>query len=268
MSIAEQLTDPVVLEGLTQVAAAMVLAFLVLGVVSLRGLDLEATWGVALGRGFVQVLAMGAVVGLLFSVPLALSGVVLLGMMAGGAWIAHSRAGGMAKALRVTTVGIVLGSGVVIVTMTAAGAIEPTVRNLIPVGSMIIANGMKASALALDRFAREVETNRAEIEAVLALGVAPSTAIARHAENGVRASLIPTIDSLRSLGWVWIPGLMAGMILSGENPVYAAQYQFVVMAMIFAAAGLSSLTCSLLLGQYAFTDAKQLRRFGDTVTDG
>jgi putative ABC transport system permease protein len=83
----------------------------------------------------------------------------------------------------------------------------------------------------------------------------------------VRASLIPTIDSLKSLGWGWIPGLMAGMILSGTNPIYAAQYQFVVMAMIFAAAGLSSLTCSLLLGQYAFTDAKQLRRLGDSAAD-
>lgn len=75
-----------------------------------------------------------------------------------------------------------------------------------------------------------------------------------------------SVDSLRSLGWVWIPGLMAGIIMSGENPIYAAEYQFVVMAMIFAAAGLSSLVCSLLVEQYAFTDAQQLKRFDGDAT--
>ena len=33
-----------------------------------------------------------------------------------------------------------------------------------------------------------------------------------------------------------IPGLMAGMVLAGSDPVYAAIYQFVVLAMLFAGA--------------------------------
>jgi hypothetical protein len=36
-------------------------------------------------------------------------------------------------------------------------------------------------------------------------------------------------SDLRSLGIVWIPGLVAGMLLSGSRPVYAAIYQFVVL---------------------------------------
>jgi putative ABC transport system permease protein len=58
--------------------------------------------------------------------------------------------------------------------------------------------------------------------------------------------------------------MMAGMILGGANPVYAAEYQFVIMGMIFAAGGLTSMTTSLLVGRYAFTDAAQLRRFEET----
>ncbi|WP_459193211.1 ABC transporter permease [Halosimplex sp. J119] len=259
--IVDQFRDPAVVQGLWQVAAAAVLAAVVIGVVALRGLALQREWGIAIGRGFVQILLMGTVVGLLFSLPFALSGVVLLGMMLGGAWIARSRAEEMPGAFRIATVGIVLGAGSVIVTMTAAGAIDRTVRDLIPVDSMIIANGMKPSSLALDRFSGEVETHRDEIEATLALGVSPSKAVSRYVERSVRAALIPTVDSLRSLGWVWIPGLMAGMIMSGENPVYAAEYQFVVMAMIFGAAGLSSLVCSLVVERYAFTDAQQLKQF-------
>jgi len=72
------------------------------------------------------------------------------------------------------------------------------------------------------------------------------------------ASLIPAIDSLRSLGIVWIPGLMAGMLLSKANPVYAAIYQFVVLAMIFAASGLTSLVSTLLIRGRIFSPAEQL----------
>jgi putative ABC transport system permease protein len=68
------------------------------------------------------------------------------------------------------------------------------------------------------------------------------------------------VDSLKSLGWVWIPGIMAGMILAGENPVYASLYQFVIMAMIFASGGLTSMLSTLLLRRSVMTDAEQLRR--------
>ncbi|MFW5918928.1 MAG: ABC transporter permease [Halanaeroarchaeum sp.] len=182
-------------------------------------------------------------------------------MIGGGAWIAHDRAGEFPAAFRVAGVSLLLGAGTVIVTMTATGVIEPTVRNLLPVGSMIVANAMKTASLAFERFVGELENNREEIEAVLALGVPPTKAVDRYVERGVQASLIPVVDSLKSLGWVWIPGLMSGMVLAGENPIYAAEYQFVIMAMIFAAGGLTSLTSSFLIPEYAFTEAEQLRSF-------
>ena len=73
-----------------------------------------------------------------------------------------------------------------------------------------------------------------------------------------QASLIPKIDSLRSLGIVWIPGVMAGMVLSGSDPVYAAIFQFVVVAMIFASSGLTSIVSTLLIRTHAFSPADQL----------
>lgn len=82
------------------------------------------------------------------------------------------------------------------------------------------------------------------------------------------SSLIPAIDSLRSLGIVWIPGLMAGMLLSGSRPIYAAIYQFVVLAMIFAASGLTSLISTLLIRTQAFTSAEQLSLRPDVARTG
>jgi putative ABC transport system permease protein len=112
-----------------------------------------------------------------------------------------------------------------------------------------------------------VRANREEIEAGLALGAPPSAVITQHIQTGVRAALIPTIDSLKSLGWVWIPGIMTGMILSGENPLYAALYQFAIMSMIFAAGGLTSMTSSILVGEQLFTDADQLKEIETSDSD-
>ncbi|WP_435180289.1 ABC transporter permease [Halorussus sp. AFM4] len=261
MSLLDQLRDPVVLKGLAQVGVASALAAVVLGVSYVRNLDLESELGRAFVRGFVQVVAMGAFIGVLFSVPFVWTGGVVLAMIAIAAWISKDRGEGVPGVLRVSFVSILFGAGVVIVAMLAAGAIDPTVRNLVPVGGMIIANAMKTNSLALDRFKGEIRSNREEIEAVLALGVPPGKVVSDYTTTSVRASLIPMVDSLKSLGLVYIPGMMSGMILAGANPIYAAEYQFVIMAMLFAAGGLTSMTSTLLVGEYAFTEAEQLKPF-------
>ena len=255
--------DPVVLEGLAQVGAATVLAALVVLLSWRRGLELESELSVAFVRGFVQVVAVGLVIGVLLTVPVAWSTLILLGMVGGATWISRQRGEGLPGVTQVSFLAITVGAGLVIVPMTGAGAIEPTVRSLVPVGSLVIANAMKINSLALDRLKDELQDKRDEIEVGLALGGPPRAVLARHLRTSVQASLIPVVDSLKSLGWVWIPGVMAGMILGGENPVYAALYQFVIMAMIFAAGGLTSMLTSLLMGRRVITEAEQLRRVGD-----
>jgi putative ABC transport system permease protein len=254
------LRDPVVWTGLAQVGAATVLAGLVVLLSRQRGLRLETELSVAFARGLVQIVAVGLVIGLLLAVPVAWSALILLGMVGGATWISRQRGEGLPGVTQVSFLSITAGAGLVIVTMTAAGAIETTVRSLVPVGSLVIANAMKINGLALNRMKDELRDKCAEIEVGLSLGGPPQAVLARHLRTSVQASLIPVVDSLKSLGWVWIPGVMAGMILGGANPVYAALYQFVIMAMIFAAGGLTSMLTSLLMGRRVITEAEQLRR--------
>jgi putative ABC transport system permease protein len=258
--ILAHLKEPVVLTGFAQVGAAAVLAGLVVLLSRQRGLKLETELSVAFLRGFLQIVAVGVVIGVLLTVPVWWSGLILLGMMGGATWISRQRGEGLPGVTTVSFVAIAVGAGLVIVTMTWARAIEPTVRSLVPVGSLVIANAMKINGLALNRLKDELRDKRAEIEVGLSLGGPPGAVLARHLRTSVQASLIPVIDSLKSLGWVWIPGIMAGMILGGENPIYAALYQFVIMAMIFAAGGLTSMITSLLMGRRVITEAEQLRR--------
>ncbi|PSQ80885.1 MAG: ABC transporter permease [Bacteroidetes bacterium QS_1_63_11] len=256
------LRDPVVWTGLAQVGAATVPAILVVLLSRQRGLRLESELSVAFVRGFVQIVAVGLVIGVLLAVPVAWSALILLGMVGGATWISRQRGEGLPGVTQVSFLAITVGAGLVIATMTWAGAIEPTVRNLVPVGSLVIANAMKINGLALNRLKDELRDKRDEIEVGLALGGPPEAVLARHLRTSVQASLIPVVDSLKSLGWVWIPGVMAGMILGGANPVYAALYQFVIMAMIFAAGGLTSMLTSFLMSRRVVTEAEQLRRIG------
>jgi putative ABC transport system permease protein len=63
---------------------------------------------------------------------------------------------------------------------------------------------------------------------------------------------------LKSLGLVWIPGVMAGMVVSGASPVYAGIYQFIIVAMILAASGITGLAVTLLMRKRTFSPADQL----------
>ena len=192
------------------------------------------------------------------TVPLAWSTLVLLGMIGGATWISKQRGQGLPNVTLISLLSIGVGAGLTIVVMTWAGAIDATVRSLVPVGSMVIANAMKINGLALDRFKQEIRASRNVIEMGLALGGPPQRVLAPHVRDSVRSALIPVVDALKSLGWVWIPGIMAGMILAGDNPIYAALYQFVIMAMIFAAGGLTSMIGSMLMARAVITDAEQL----------
>jgi putative ABC transport system permease protein len=123
---------------------------------------------------------------------------------------------------------------------------------------MLIANAMNTNGLALNRFRSEVLAHVGEIETALALGADGRSSVAPYVQRSFEASLIPAIDSLRSLGIVWIPGLMAGMLLSGARPAYAAIYQFVVLAMIFASSGLTSLLSTLFMRTHVMSSTDQL----------
>ncbi len=244
--------------GLAQAAVAALAAMVVVSLARRRGIRLEAETLIAMVRGIVQIIAVGSVLLLLLRGPRWTSGFLLAGMMVAAGATSARRAKGMPGAFPVSTWAIAFGAGSVIALMTWLGVIDTAITTLVPVGSMLIANAMNTNGLALNRFRSDVLAHVGEIETALALGAAANSSVAPYVQASFEASLIPAIDSLRSLGIVWIPGLMAGMLLSGARPVYAAIYQFVVLAMIFAASGLTSLVSTLLIRDRIFTRQEQL----------
>jgi putative ABC transport system permease protein len=52
--------------------------------------------------------------------------------------------------------------------------------------------------------------------------------------------------------------MMAGIVLSGQSPLYGALYQFVVLTTILSATGLSCYTASYLITRRIFSAYDQL----------
>jgi len=127
---------------------------------------------------------------------------------------------------------------------------------LVPLGSMIIANSMNTCSQVLERYASDLKLNTGRLEAALALGASSPEAALPYAKNSTHAALIPSLNSLRSLGIVWIPGFAAGMLLTGSDPVYTAIYQFIVIAMIYAAGGVTALLAASGYERAAFEDER------------
>ncbi len=244
--------------GLAQAGVAALAALVVVLLARKRHVHLEGETVIALVRGLVQIIAVGFLLSVLLKGPRWTSVILFAAMITAAGATSARRAKGMPGAFRISTYSIACGAGSVIALMTWLGVIDTAITALIPVGSMLIANAMNTNGLALNRFRSDVLAHVGEIESALALGADPPQSVSPYVQATFEASLIPAIDSLRSLGIVWIPGLMAGMLLSGASPLYSAIYQFVVLSMIFAASGLTSLISTVLMRAQVFSEHEQL----------
>lgn len=243
---------------LLQAGGAALLCLAVMGICRKAAVRVGRETAVSLLRGFLQIALVGVLLVLVLHRGFAVGVLLLLAMAAAAAVTASRRAGGIPGAMRICFVAVAAGSGITIAAMAFLGAVTAELATLVPVGSMVIASAMNSASQAAERFRAEVAAQAGLVEAALALGASPAAAVSAQTRNAVYASLIPRLDSLKSLGIVWIPGMMAGMIVSGANPVFAGIYQFIVMAMIYAASGITALFTAVLLRTRVFTPAEQL----------
>jgi UDP-glucose/iron transport system permease protein len=250
--------DRNVVLGLAQAAAAIALCLVVVVLCRRFQVHVERETVISLVRGLAQMVAVGVVLALLLHGDLLIAVLILLAMTFAAAVTASRRAPEIKNPLLVSFYAIAAGSSVVIAVLLATRTLTTDLVVLVPVGSMIIANAMNACAQAMERFKADVTAHVGLIETGLALGADPAATVAPYVQTAVYASLLPRLDMLKSLGFVWIPGVMAGMLVSGASPVYAGIFQFIVVAMILAASGIAGLVATLLMRARAFSSAAQL----------
>ena len=252
--------DP--LGGMWILLMSLVLLAIAAALSRVRGLGIERDLAVASVRGGVQVMVMGLVLFMVFQLRDALLWVVVMAFIATmvtvGTYTSSRRARDLPQPARAAFWGIVTGTTVTLGTMLSLQVLPTRPEFVIPIAGMIVGNSMNTTSLALNRLLSEVRGYRARIEARMLLGADPASALKPHLRSAVRSSLIPTVDSLKTLGIVFIPGGMTGMLMGGVDPIWAAQYQLVIFFMILCSNTVSTALATALALRQLTTDGSAL----------
>ena len=242
------------------VAASVLLVLLAYVVVLREGLGLGREVVVSSVRAAVQLLAVGALLLLLFEhtgLPGALAWVAAMVVLAGR--VAGGRAKGLPGATRVATIGIAAGVAATVGLLLAARVIETSGRVVVPVGGMVVTGAMQGASLTLQRIRDEAAAGRRVVEARLALGLSGADAFAPHLRTSLRTALIPAVDGTKVVGLISLPGATVGLLLAGVEPLTAIRYQVVVMYMLLGAAAVAAVVAGRLSLRGLFDDAHRLR---------
>lgn len=242
---------------MTEVAISLLLVALALAISYRYGFRLERELLVATVRAIVQLAIVAALIHLVLS-QLGWSAALLLVMLGVAALTAARRIKGIPGASSLTVVAIGGGAAVALVVLFGLGAFPLEPRFVIPLGGMVIGNSMNAVSVAGIRLRDEVSDKSLDIEARLALGVTGVDALRPYVRRSAVTALIPTLDSTKNVGLVFLPGAFVGMILGGAAPREAAEIQLVVLFMLLGAVSVAGLLATVLAGRRFMTQDERL----------
>jgi putative ABC transport system permease protein len=222
-------------------------------------LGLEKDTVIATIRSIIQLLAVGYILKFVFEAG---SFIYIFLMVALMILVAALNARKNGKGIKGITWKIVITLVVVeIVTqgvLLGFGIVPTTAQYIIPISGMLIGNTMVLSILFLNRFTAEITSHQNEIELILSLGGTPKQAIHRQLINAIKASMIPTIESQKTIGLVQLPGMMSGQIIGGADPIQAVQFQLIIIFALLTTATLSSIMIGFLSYPVLFNDRLQM----------
>ena len=205
-------------------------------------------------RALVQLCAMGFIIGYVIrSNSVWMVFALMAVMLVAAVQIVMSRARGIPKGLA----GPIFLSLAITMLLMLALVTELIVRPhpwyapqlVVPLTGMLLGNTVTALAVGLSRF----------YDMMLALGATPWESARPSIVSSIRLGLLPTTASLASSGIVTIPGMMAGQVIAGGDPLNAAKYQFVVLDAIAALTLLADGLIMVMIYRTCFTADDQSR---------
>ncbi|CAM3945184.1 ABC transporter permease [Alicyclobacillus pomorum] len=248
---------------MTLLSLSFTLAFVAFAIVlSIRKrLGLEKDLVVASVRATVQLLVIGYVLKLVFSFNSPwFTFLMVAAMVAVAAYNAGKRAKLWKTVFWKVFVAIGLTETVTMAYLLVLHVLPVKPQYVIPVSGMIVGNAMVISSLFLNRLYGEVSNRKQEILLLLSLGGTPRQSIRQVLKDAVKASLIPTVDTMKTTGLVQLPGMMTGQIIAGADPIQAVRYQLLILFALLAAGAITSITLGGLVYPTLFNQHQQLKR--------
>ncbi len=120
-----------------------------------------------------------------------------------------------------------------------AGIMENVPRVFIPLTGILLGNMTKYIGSVYAFIHREIMEKREILEALLIDGATRSDILKFLFKEIAFLILLPSVEGMKVLGIIHIPGAMTGMLLGGASPVDAALYQIYIVFSLFAASALA-----------------------------
>ncbi len=205
-------------------------------------LDLERDILIATIRAFFQLMAVGLAIHLIFEIDDIRMVIIMIGVMVAIAgYTSGRRVTYVPNSMAYALLAIFLSTSITLGIMLVFEIIELSPRYVIPISGMVIGNSMTVASLSMERLYSEIRSNWSIIEGAISLGASNKQASMVYLKNSIRVAMIPSIDTTKTVGLVFIPGGMAGMILGGAAPIDAVKLQIIIMYMLIAAAMITSM---------------------------
>ncbi|MEZ5372283.1 MAG: iron export ABC transporter permease subunit FetB [Microthrixaceae bacterium] len=222
------------------------------------GVERAVLW--AATRAALQLAAIGAALTLVVSpdAPLVWSWVWVLAMVFFAAVTVRRRSpevpaafvmGLLAfSATTLTSLAVLFGFGIF--------AVSP--RTVVPLAGMVVGNSLSSVVLAARRTIGELRDHRDEVESRLALGLTARAAAQPQLRAAIRDALVPQVETTKSVGLVFLPGAMVGLILAGVEPADAVRVQLAVMYLILGSVAVTTTVMVLGVSTRLFTPDQRL----------
>ena len=247
------------LAWLPRIIGSLVLVVLAMGISRWQKIGLEKDMLVAVVRAFIQLIAIGYALNLIFAAEGPFWILLVVGVMiAIAGYTAGQRGQGVPRSKRVAIVSVSIGAVLTLGVLVGLQVFPFEPRFIIPIAGMIVGNSMVVTGLVMSRLRDDVKLQRPQIEAALALGATRRQATNNQLRRALATGLTPIVDNTKTVGLISLPGAMTGMILAGASPLEAVQLQIIVMYMLIGAAAFGGLTAAFLSYRQFFTKAHQL----------
>ena len=227
-------------------------------------LELNRDIIISMLRAIIQLLVIGYVLDFIFGLDKLIYTAVLVLVMIFNAAINTRKKGFLiANQVLISFISISIGTVATLGILIGSKAIEHTPNEVIPVAGMIISNSMVAIGLSYRNLVNNFKNISIAVEVKLSLGASIKEASAEIIRESIKISIMPTIDSAKTLGIVSLPGMMTGLILAGSSPVVAVKFQIMVTFMILSSSSIATIIATYLSYKKFFNDRKQLKSIVD-----
>ena len=191
---------------------------------------------ISLIRAIIQLTILGIILKIIFNINNRIVTLISVLILLINATLNTRKRANFKRSWIISFISILLSYTILLGGLIIFRAIKFIPSQVIPISGMIISNSMVSLNLCYKHLSEKFKNIDQEIIEKLSLGATEKQATKSLLIQTISLAIQPTIDSIKVLGIVSIPGMMSGLILAGLNPINAIKYQILISFLLISTA--------------------------------